>query len=275
MTIQKLSFAQYHALDAWGSSSLRAMRRGPPARVLWEKDNRALDTDATRLGTAVHCRLLEPERYEESYAHKPEGMSFATKDGKAWRAELPDGVIILTHVEWELVQAIFIALCSKEPVASVLDDASHREVSLVWECPSTQEDCKGRPDVIAKHWLYDLKVSRHADSPALAYRTWVEGWMHQLAHYRTGAQACGLDVRGGRLIVVSPTAPHFVHTLEVKTDALDLLELENLATLAELRRCRMAGDWPGTPDDWKKIEPPPQAMVEFGSIIETATEDPT
>lgn len=260
--LHEIAFADYLELDAWGSSSLKAMRRGPPARVLWERSSDRQETDATVLGTAVHCRLLTPDLYEEQYAVKPEGMSFSTKEGKAWRDD-PDraGRIMLSHSVDRSVSAIVEALQDKEAVSNSLEGAL-REVTLTWDCSVTGERCKARPDWMDGRYIYDLKVSRHAGSGYLAARAYSEGWMHQLAHYRTGAIERGLQTRGGRLVVVDPVAPHFVYTLEVKMDALDLLEIENIETLKLMRDCRIADLWPGTPDEWTKIEPPASAGLD-------------
>jgi hypothetical protein len=267
--IHDLSFSDYLALEAWGSSSLRAMRRGPPARVEWERTARHEDTDATRLGTAVHCALLTPDLYERQYAIKPEGMNFSTKEGKAWRDDpCRAGLTLLSHDVGAQVQAIVEALHAKQAVAESLEDA-RCESSLVWDCSETGERCKARPDWTSPAFIYDLKVSRHASGGYLALRAFSEGWMHQLAHYRRGAGELGLPITGGRLVVVDPTAPHFVYTLEVKRDALDLLELENIQTLKLLRECRVAGVWPGTPETWTRVDVPASAvMLEESEEIE-------
>jgi exodeoxyribonuclease VIII len=264
--LEGLSMAEYHELPGWGSSSLRAMRKGPPSRVLWDKAHPSEDTEAMRLGSAVHALLLTPAEYATTYAHKPEGMSFATKEGKVWRDCVGDTKTILPFETGVAVESIVAAVRRHPAAGDSLDKATLREVSLMWACPQTGEACKGRPDWIAGHWLYDLKVSRHAEGTSLAFRAYMEGWMHQLSHYRTGCQALGMDVRGGRLVVVTPKEPHYVYALEVKTDALDLLEMENLATLKAMRECREKNDWPGTPETWVKIEPPANALVQFGEM---------
>lgn len=268
-----LSFADYLALDAWGSSSLRAMRRGPPARVLWERENDR-ETDATRLGHAVHCRLLTPSLFESTYAHKPDGMTFASKDGKAWRDDHAH-LCILTHEEWIAVEAIVDALQAKRTVANSLEHADMVEGSFVWRCPASDELCKGRPDWLEEraHRIVDLKVTRVAGARAVGMRVFFEGWMHQSAHYRTGAIVNGLDIRRGCLVLVEPAPPHFVYTFEVKVDALDLLELENVETLRQLRGCRLADEWPGTAEEWTKIEPPASAIVAFGETTFDPVED--
>jgi len=261
---ENLPFTSYLALPGWGSSALKAMRKGPPARVQRHSDHPE-SSDAMRLGSAVHAWMLSSAgAFDGLYAHKPDGMSFATKEGKAWREE-QSGKTILTHAEWATVEAIAAALTAKPMVEACLLERDHAELSLEWTDPATGEACKGRPDWVSGRYLYDLKVSRHAAGSALAFRAFVEGWMHQLAHYRSGAIQCGLKVDGGRLVVVTPQAPHFVYTLEVKRDALDLLHMENEATLAELGQCRKANRWPGTPDEWTLVEPPATALI--GSTV--------
>lgn len=265
---QSVSFADYRKIEAWGSSALRAMRKGPPARVLWERENPKADTDATRLGAAVHSFLLTPDLFGEVYDHKPEGMRFSTKEGKAWRDD-PEraGKLILTHDEILLVEEIAHAVMTKETAWESIHGATAKEPTIVWRCASSGELCKGRPDWIEGRFVYDLKVTSYATNVGkIAMQAYYEGWMHQLAHYRTGLMQLGNDIRNGRLVVVSSKPPHFVFTLEVKPDALDLLEIENIATLKEMRICREADSWPGTPEDWVKIEPPANAMAVFGDM---------
>jgi exodeoxyribonuclease VIII len=270
-------FADYLALEAWGSSSLKAMRRGPPARVLHERDAGHGDTPATILGTAVHCALLTPDLYARQYAVKPEGMSFATKDGKAWRDD-PEraGRILLSHDVGATVDAIVASLLRKPEVAKSLDKATHREVSLVWECSKTGELCKARPDWMDAGHIYDLKVSRHAQhGDLLGTRAYFDGWFHQGAHYRTGAVEVGIGLVGSRLVVVDPVAPHFVYTLDVDTEALDVLEWENMETLRKLRECRTTGAYPGTPEGWKRIKLPGNVLAQMGDSFDSDGEEET
>jgi hypothetical protein len=56
-------------------------------------------SDAMRQGSLVDCMLTEPAEFDRRYIAKPEGMSFATKEGKAWRAAQPDGIEIVPP-EW-------------------------------------------------------------------------------------------------------------------------------------------------------------------------------
>lgn len=250
---------EYRALSAWGSSDLKTFRIGPPAMVPWKRANGSPDTDATRLGTACHARILEPDLFLETYAFKPEGMTFSSKEGKAWKAE-QGGRRIITASDAATVVAVSEAVQSNVRAGDSLEGATHREASILWTCPDSGEPCKARPDWYDADWCYDLKVSRHAGS-GLAFRAYVEGWMAQSAHYVFGLRQLGLGAkRGGRLVVVHPKAPHHVYTVEIKSSALDILTLENVNTLRLMRVCREADDWPGTPDEWTPIAPPDYAL---------------
>lgn len=272
-----LSMPDYLALEAWGSSDLKAMRLGPPALVPWRRENPSGETDATRLGTAAHCAILEPARFAATYAHKPTGMNFSTTEGKAWKAarlaEGYDEKAVLAHETWVVIEQIAAAFDAKALARVSLKDAEAVEVSALALDDSTGERVKARTDWLSGGYVHDLKVSTHAVEKSLAYFAWREGWMHQLAFHRHVYRLCGKDVHGGRVVVIGPKAPHHLKTfcVEVKPDVLDLLAIENEMALSKIRECRVSGSWPGTPDDWVKVDLPPSALSE--SLVLTGVEE--
>lgn len=260
----------YRQWPAYGSSDLAAMREGPPSRVQYRRSTADEATDSMRVGTACHMAVLEPARFERTYAFKPEDMSFATKDGKAWRDAHADREI-LTHLQAETVRGVAQAFAEKREASDSLIRA-HIEASLLWDDESGIA-LKGRPDWIgADGYIYDLKVSRFAAARSLPFRAWAEGWMHQAAHYRTGARAAGVLVNGCRLVVVHPQPPHPVYLIELKENDLDLLALENAETVRRLAECDRAGKWPGTSDVWETIDLPASALTASLGLIEPTME---
>lgn len=251
--------ADYHAWPAFGSSDLKAMRQGPPSLVMWRRWNPPDPTDAMRLGTAVHMAIIEPARFDATYVEKPEDMSFATKDGKAWK-ERHEGREILTFKQAETVRGVVEAFNLKREAARSIVNAD-REVSLLWSDPATGLLLKGRPDWINDGYLYDLKLSRYASERSIPFRAWAEGWMHQAAQYRTGLNLLGQKIKGCRLVVVHPQAPHPTYLIELKENDLDLLALENAETVRHLAECQATGIWVGTSDEWTAIDLPPTALV--------------
>lgn len=251
-----IPFRDYLALPNYGSSDLKSFRVGPPCMVPWRKANRAGETEATRLGTAAHCALLTPDLFASTYCVRPAGEKgdFRTKVGKAWRDKtLAMGLSILTDEEAMAVGSI------RNAVKAKVGKTPNAERSIVWEQDGLP--LKSRPDWFDADAIYDLKVSRVADLPfdRIPFAAHAQGWLHQLAHGRLGLAACGVDVKLGRNVIVSPNAPHNVHLIEVRENDMDFLELHNADTRKGMLECHRTGHWPGTPDKWQTIELPATA----------------
>lgn len=261
--------AHYLAWDAFGSSDLKAMRSGPPAMVPWRRAHPEAASDSMRVGAAAHCAILEPGRFDRSFRHKPEGLSFSTKEGKAWRSDVPDGVAILTHHEWEMVASIACAFRSKAIAQAALDRATATEASLAWRDPDTGLGLKARPDFYIKgEYVYEIKVTRFASEQAIAFRSFTEGWLWQLAHYYAGLAEVGERVSGARIIAINPEPPHEfrIWCVEVKQDALSLMHLDNERVIARLAKCHSDNSWPGASDSWDLIDLPPLAMSQMEQV---------
>lgn len=257
MIDKTLSFDSYLAHPSYSSSDLKAFRIGPPAMVPWRRANRHDGTEATRLGTAAHCRILTPDLFDVAYWVKPEGMEFRTKEARQQRDDvLASGRVIIDTDTLAQVDAIAAAVRAKVQIAT-----DRAEWSLFWDCAESKLPCKCRPDWFDAHAVYDLKVSVVADKPAhsMAFAAHANGWLNQLANNRAGLEANGLRVKVGRLVIVSPNAPHYVHLLEVRENDMDFLEMDNENTRRAMAQCHRTGQWPGTPDTWQVIELPASA----------------
>lgn len=75
-----MSAINYHENPAISASGLKQIARSP-AHFKTERE----PTDAMKFGTAAHCAVLEPYEFDNRYTVVPEGLSFATKEGKAVR----------------------------------------------------------------------------------------------------------------------------------------------------------------------------------------------
>jgi len=254
---ENLSFQSYLDLPGYGSSDLKTMRQGPPAMVQWRRSHPIEETPAVRIGTAAHCKILTPHLFDV-YAVKPAGMTFASKDGKAWRDEMQAaGKIILSQDESAAINGICAAFQSKEAAARAMLFAE-QELSFTWQDSLTGVALKGRADWTnpEDRCVYDLKTGSVATKPNVASAAFYAGWGHQLAHYRSGLRANGINVDFGRIVCIGQEAPYPVHLLEIDADTLDLLALDNEKTCDRIAECELSGVWPGTPDTWTRILPP-------------------
>jgi len=272
-------FAEYLGHPAFSSSDLRTFRQGPPAMVPWKREHRDQDaTDATRLGSAAHCRILTPNEFEQRFVVKPAGLEFRTKEAKDLRdGWLAAGLTILSSAEDDQVRQIAKAFQAKATAQQSLAAATHVEASMLWTCRRTGLPCKGRPDWVDGDAVYDLKLSVEAEKSLeqLRFRAHQNGWLNQLAHYRFGLGSLGHPVRVGRLVVVAPRSPQDLRVwlIELNEDAMDHLELANEITRKQIAECHRRGHWPATPDTWQQVELPPSAVFVDEVDLEGAEED--
>ena len=149
--------ADYHADPALSASGIKNLLQSPADywfQSVHNPDREDFDTTATAKGTLYHLMFFEPERFKETYAIKPEGMSFATKDGKAWRADHEHMQI----VKYEDVQEVarHRALAEKRGLFEFIGEG-HSEVSIFWT-NATGNRCKCRVDRLAANAAFDLKT---------------------------------------------------------------------------------------------------------------------
>lgn len=264
-------FGEYRAWKAICSSDLKSFRQGPPSLVKYRRDNQTEETDATRLGTACHAALLEGDSFGDRYSFKPDGLSFATKEGKEWRASQA-GRTILTFKEAALVQGIVAAVLAKPAAAASLAKSIHREASVGWQ-NDDGVTMKARPDWYDDEAVVDLKVSRFATERTIAFRAWCEGWENQLAVYREALNANGWNGRRGRLVVVHPSPPHDVFLVEPKIAVLDELAIFNRRDAKRIAEYEAAAFWPGTPNEWQELDLPASALSESLSFLDAEPEN--
>lgn len=146
----------YHSDPALGSNGVRDLLQSP--LTYWinspynadrpEEDDK---TDALNLGDYVHDRLLHNEK---RFAIKPDGMSFATKEGKAWREEQA-GATIIPYKQHQAAEMIFRAM----ETAGVAEHfhGGEPEVSVFWTEPNGFR-CKIRIDYLRPTDAFDIKT---------------------------------------------------------------------------------------------------------------------
>ena len=94
-----ISNEEYHASEGISASGLKLISRSPAHYKYSVRE----ETLAMRRGSATHCKVFEPDQFENRYAVAPE-CDKRTKAGKETWAELEaSGKIILSADEYEQV----------------------------------------------------------------------------------------------------------------------------------------------------------------------------
>src|SRR5688572_6340621 len=89
MIISDLDIDAYHRSKRVSHSKLKTLAsKGPRGYFMAHEQGswREPDKDAYLVGRALEDALQRPQFFTTHYATKPEGMTFAGKEGKVWRA---------------------------------------------------------------------------------------------------------------------------------------------------------------------------------------------
>ncbi len=156
-------FAEYAAWDAINSSFLHRLATRTPFHAKRDRENPKPETDALRIGRALHSYTLEPATFAECWAVWPK-MDKRTKAGKeAWElfeASL-GGRGWVTDAEFEQIAAMANEVRRQQCVNLIC--AGRAEVSIVWQDKATGVMCKRRLDYERSdgwnHFIADLKSS--------------------------------------------------------------------------------------------------------------------
>lgn len=244
----------YHAAEGISASGLKLIGRSPLhywARYIDPNREPQEETPALRLGTAIHCAVLEPWRFADEYAVAPK-VDRRTKDGKdtwaAFEAECAaGGKKVIADGEYRTCMAISERL-NRHPAASVLFRNGVAEVSMFWEDAETGVVCKCRPDWLIKRTaIVDVKSTQDASASGFARSVANYEYHMQAAWYLDGVRACLGDDAPQAFIFAAfeKDAPHAVAFYNADAEMIELGRREYRRRLAIYAACKRSNVWPG------------------------------
>lgn len=248
----RIPFDRYRALDAVNWSRLKNMRDSPLAyhHALTAPDN---DTPARLLGRATHTLTLEPALFDEEYAVF-EGERRAGPEWKAFQAANV-GREILKAGELDGARTMAAAVRSHPLVRPYLDGAAF-EQSIRWVDGATGLGCKARVDWLVGNVLGDLKTTNTIDGRRFGNLAARMGYHCQLAHYRNGLRANGIEINETVIIAVESDAPYDVGVFVVDEDAMQAGAEEVATLMGRLAECIATDRWPGRYDEQQALQLP-------------------
>ncbi|HFI8701424.1 TPA: exodeoxyribonuclease VIII, partial [Escherichia coli] len=148
-----ISNENYHAGPGVSKSQLDDIA-DTPALYLWRK-NAPVDTTKTKtldLGTAFHCRVLEPEEFSNRFIVAPEfnrRTNAGKEEEKAFLMECAStGKTVITAEEGRKIELMYQSVMALPLGQWLVESAGHAESSIYWEDPETGILCRCRPDKI-------------------------------------------------------------------------------------------------------------------------------
>lgn len=226
--IENLSYAAYDARPGLRAGYLAALDAGTPGKAEWERTHQT-DTPAMRLGRAIHCMVLEPDIFAQSYTcggspinpktQKPYGID--SDKYKEWESKqkLP----VISSEEHRRLIGMSEAVGAHTLARTIRDKPRKTELSIFWERDDGTK-CKARIDCVQDGVIWDLKSTSNA-----GYRA----FERSIADYRYHIQAAWFLEGAGRAGLVDPASSKFLwlavestppYALAVYQAAPDLLQ---------------------------------------------------
>ena len=269
----------YHSWRLASNSALTKLKRSPAhLRASWERPTDP--TAAMRFGTAVHCAVLEPERFAALYATAEQCGATTAKGercanngtaryGGVWRCGRhpvkdvePDALELLPEDQIAACKAIRANLHAHPKLRKLLLAPGTTELSVVWDDAETGVRCKARIDRLCEIGggiVLDLKTTSDARPFAFAKKIFEFGYYRQKAMYQDALRAHGVDTEHLVFAAIENEAPYLVAGYRLSDGAADMGRAELRVLLRRFARCMDADTWPGYDPDIQEISLPAYA----------------
>lgn len=253
MTIKQMTNAEYHADPAISNSLISKILKSPAHAKAYLEFGQE-QTAAMAFGSAFHCQVLEPDKFNDEYAVF-EGDK-RTKEGKAKFQELTDaGKTIITQKDYDTIWAMNQSIYSNDEARALLAQGV-AEQSVFWTDKATGLECKCRPDWWDEKTIVDLKSCDDA-SPAGFARSVVQyGYHRQAAHYLAGTGAERFV-----FIAVEKSAPYAIGVYVLDDAALDEGWFKVVHALGYWAACKETGFYPAYQDEIVTLSLPAWAIT--------------
>lgn len=238
----------YSQINRANYSSLKILLEKSPAHYRYALDNpEEEDPERFAVGKLAHSLVLDGKNLLDLYAIKPEGMSFAKKDGKEWRAAQTKP--ILTAEEAASIPAMAQAIADDETASKLLKLCPEREKVILGDIAKV--GCKAMLDAFGadasrKPLIPDIKTCQDASPRGFGKQVMKLNYILQAALYSRITQN-SLNLTEPPMFVwiaVENKPPHAVQCYQ-PTEQMwryGFKQLERCLTL--LMACRENSEWP-------------------------------
>jgi len=244
----------YHAHPALGSTDIRKVLESPAKFAEYRKEP-FTPTEAMRLGTAVHAKVLgtpspvvvlKYENYRTAKAQAERDQAIA--DGMTPFLEGSDKVAA--------IDAMAEAVLAHSGARSILEAAPGREVSAFTTDPATGVDLKARFDVYGDNECADLKTAVDASPNGFMRAVADHRYDVQQEHYLTIRELITGHRPRFRFIAIENTRPYLVAVHELDEQWQEIGDEWAKVARRTYRECVDAGVWPGYGTDTHTLHPP-------------------
>ena len=265
MIYKDLSFTDYTKMRGLNQSKLGLLKRCPQKFkhcLSIERD----DTDALRIGRAIHTAVFQPDLFNGEFLCLPD-IDRRTTRGREEYATIvcanPDKTI-LKKDEFNRALEIAAAVRSDRHVFKLIDGAQC-ELSVQWTHKETDVLCKARLDCYneALGIVVDLKTTIDASPNGFSRKLYAYGYNRQAAWYLDSLIAHNEPAYHFVFIAVEKEPPYSLGLYRLSDEAIRLSRAENEALLRKYMECERIDVWPGYTDGVEDISIPNYGVTDM------------
>lgn len=243
----------YDGIQALNYSGAKELLKSPAHYQAYLAKERE-ETKALRLGSLIHCAVLQPELLTEKFAIAPD-VDKRTKEGKAayaeWSSSLKPGQTVVSleenteaHVVASHVRATLDRLGVTFEATEFMFTTDYNGVQL-----------KAAIDAVAGDYLWDIKTTEDASPAGIlkairAYRYNLQAYFYRLA-YET---AFSRRLLGFRFLFVEKQPPYATAVVEIGPELMSYAVADFEKALQTYRECTTLDSWPAFGDDVQVID---------------------
>ena len=218
----------------------------------WQKENPQPPIKATSFGSALHCLLLEPERFEEKFyvpengPINPKTNDYFGRDSKTYIAwfegakEAAAGRLVISPKEFKELQIMqkmhrvtVEQICRRGGEGKPIE----RERRVEWVDRVTGQPCKGFIDAMCGNVIIDIKTASALDDSTV-FNKIKEGYFLQAGVYAEAVKMLDdLERVKVFLLFIRSKAPYSLRIVEIAEDDLERGVLEFRRAIKIYRTC--------------------------------------
>ena len=217
-----------------------------------EKPHLYTGTQPMRFGTAIHMKVLEPERFERCYHILPKGFSWTkTRQQEEWHAEanaaIDLGKTVLSHTDMQDIDGMSEAMGQHADTLAKFMSAP-KEQSAFWFDGDFKIWRRARFDFLPRggRLFADYKSTPDISNDALKKTIWSYRLDQQAVWYMDAARALGLAEDPVFLLIFQEKKPpHQVAIRFLDHVAIQHGQIANARAMDQFARGQDTGIWPG------------------------------
>lgn len=261
--------AEYEAKSGENFSNLKRILDSAAAYKYGKPD--LVDANHFAVGNLAHAMVLENKDLRDLYVRKPDGMSFASKEGKEWKSA--QALPILTADEWDMIPAMAEAVAKDREASALIRMCPERESILTGTIQGIE--FKGVLDGLGQDsekfdMILDLKTVIDA-RPHKFSRTIYD--LHYDLQDEIYVQLLAITRNLGyrpktAWICVEKTKPFEVACYYPDATIIEVGEIKLQACIDRLKKCRETNKWPKSLGGLHEISAMPFALENARKLLE-------